>query len=87
MKDGRKLDSKFVMFPSGHARNTSADLKGILDHKFKLLSSLALSHDKIAPFLKNLTSIETLQNTDLQNIYNCNIRYSKVSVDDKDYKP
>jgi 2-methylcitrate dehydratase len=49
MKDGRKLDSKFVMFPSGHARNTSADLNGILEHKFKLLSSLALSHDKIAP--------------------------------------
>ena len=30
------------MFPSGHARNETADLKGILDHKFKLLGALAL---------------------------------------------
>jgi len=29
-KDGKVLDSKFVMFPSGHARNTTADLNGIL---------------------------------------------------------
>jgi len=34
LKDGTVLDSGFVMFPSGHARNQAADLKDILAHKF-----------------------------------------------------
>lgn len=42
LKNGQTYDSKFVMFPAGHARNTAADLRGILQHKFKLLGSLAL---------------------------------------------
>ena len=42
LDDGRVLDSKLVMFPSGHARNTAADLNGILAHKFQLLGRLAL---------------------------------------------
>jgi len=34
LKDGSVLDSKFVMFPSGHARNTTSNLNDILQHKF-----------------------------------------------------
>ena len=30
-----------VMYPAGHARNTEADLKGILAHKFNILGKLA----------------------------------------------
>jgi len=30
------------MYPSGHARNTTCDLEGILDNKFKMLGRLAL---------------------------------------------
>lgn len=30
MKDGKEFDSGFVMFPSGHANNKTADLTGIL---------------------------------------------------------
>jgi len=30
MKDGKTHDSGFIMFPSGHAKNSSADLEGIL---------------------------------------------------------
>jgi 2-methylcitrate dehydratase len=86
LNDGKVLDSKFVMFPSGHARNTNANLKDILNHKFKLLGSLALSHDKINPFIDQLNNIENLTNAELQTIYNCNIKYSKVSVDDKEFK-
>jgi 2-methylcitrate dehydratase len=40
--DGNTFDSGLVMYPSGHARNTSADLAGILRHKFELLGELAL---------------------------------------------
>ncbi len=39
--DGATHDSGMVMYPAGHARNTTADLDGILDHKFRLLGSLA----------------------------------------------
>ena len=30
------------MFPTGHARNATADLVGILKHKHELMASLAL---------------------------------------------
>ena len=30
------------MFPSGHSKNTSANLENILDHKNKLLGNLAI---------------------------------------------
>lgn len=41
-KDGKTLDSGFVMYPAGHARNTENDLEGILAHKFKLFAGLAV---------------------------------------------
>jgi 2-methylcitrate dehydratase len=40
---GAKHDSGLVMFPTGHALNTTADLKALLRHKFNLLGSLAVS--------------------------------------------
>lgn len=35
------------MYPSGHARNTAANLKNILTHKFNLLGRLALSPEDL----------------------------------------
>merc|ERR1712013_583061 len=40
LKGGKVISSGMVMYPSGHARNTSADLKQILDHKYKMLSDI-----------------------------------------------
>lgn len=37
---GAEHDSGMVMYPAGHARNTTADLKGILAHKFGLLGRI-----------------------------------------------
>ncbi len=37
---GKTHDSGMVMYPGGHARNTTADLRGILAHKFNLLGKL-----------------------------------------------
>lgn len=34
LTDGNVLDSGLVMFPSGHAKNKTADLRGILRNKF-----------------------------------------------------
>ncbi|MEL7473927.1 MAG: hypothetical protein AAGK04_11475, partial [Planctomycetota bacterium] len=39
--DGSKSDSGLVMYPAGHARNTTANLRDILNHKFRLLGALA----------------------------------------------
>ena len=37
------LSSGMVMYPAGHARNTTADLDGLLAHKFRLLARLGVS--------------------------------------------
>lgn len=41
LKKGGLLDSGLIMFPAGHARNESADLRTILGAKFRNLGSLA----------------------------------------------
>ena len=43
-KDGAEHDSGLVMYPTGHARNTTANppLPDILNHKFKMLGELAM---------------------------------------------
>ena len=38
---GRRHDSGLVMYPAGHARNTSAPLDDILAHKFRMMGRLA----------------------------------------------
>ncbi|HVZ94948.1 MAG TPA: MmgE/PrpD family protein, partial [Phycisphaerales bacterium] len=38
---GATHDSGFIMYPAGHARNTTANLRDILSHKFKLLGGIA----------------------------------------------
>jgi 2-methylcitrate dehydratase len=45
---GQTHDSGLVMYPSGHARNTTADLKDILAHKFRMLGALATGGDEAA---------------------------------------
>ncbi len=43
---GATHDSGFIMYPGGHARNTTANLTDILNHKFALLGALASSDPK-----------------------------------------
>lgn len=40
---GQVCDSGLVMYPGGHARNTTANLRAILDHKFQSLAMLSLA--------------------------------------------
>jgi 2-methylcitrate dehydratase len=81
LRDGKTYDSKLVMYPGGHARNTTADLKAILDYKFRLLGKLAVDPAELEDMLKELQSLETLSNTDLQTLYNCNIKFQSESID------
>ncbi len=66
--DGRTLDSGLVMYPAGHARNTVADLKGILTNKFQQLGALA--SDNPAPLVERLNSLDRLSPADLLGVYN-----------------
>ena len=57
LKNNKKLDSGFIMFPSGHSRNKTADLHGIMNYKFNLLGRLALSENDLNEKLRVLQSI------------------------------
>lgn len=70
-----------VMYPSGHARNSVCDLKGILNFKNQLLGSLALEQEELNTFLEKLNNIENLTNKELQDIYYCNIKYAQKPID------
>lgn len=46
-RDGKNFDSGFVMYPGGHARNTTVDLNNVLEHKFNLLGKIALTDNQL----------------------------------------
>lgn len=73
------------MFPSGHSRNTSANLKDILTFKNNLLGRLALGESELTEKLSLLNSIETASNQDLQQIYECKLNVRQYSIDDERY--
>jgi len=67
MTDGRTVGSGLVMYPAGHARNTAADLDGILAHKFDLLGRLAI--DQPGPVIERLHAIAALDAAQLRSIF------------------
>lgn len=85
LKGGKTIDSGFIMFPSGHSRNTTANLRDILNHKNGLLGRLALSESDLKEKLSLLNSIEQASNRDLQNIYTGKINIRKFSVDEAEF--
>jgi len=63
-----KFESGYVMYPPGHARNTSMDLEAILTAKNKLLGKLAVKDvDKCVSALDN---IQNATPADMMEIYN-----------------
>jgi len=77
LKGGKVIQSGFVMFPSGHARNTAADLDGILHHKNGMLGDIVFAdRAECDAFVKKLQSIRTLSAADMASIYNFD--YSKM---------
>lgn len=81
-KNGITFDSGFVMFPGGHSRNESVLLGDILQHKFKTLGNLGLEKQELIKFVVNLENIGEMSNEDLQDIYDCNIKFAEESIDD-----
>jgi 2-methylcitrate dehydratase len=66
LNDGSSHDSGLVMYPSGHARNTTANLEDFLSHKLDLLGGLAM--DNPNDVLARFTKIASLQAIDIRNI-------------------
>lgn len=86
LKGGKKFESGFVMFPSGHSRNNSANLEEILNYKNNLLGRLALSENDLKEKLNLLNSIEKASNKDLQHLYSGKINVKKHSVDEAEFE-
>lgn len=70
---GKAHDSGLVMYPAGHARNTTADLRGILDHKFRLLGALAVDEHDVAALVARLSGLERKSAGDIADLYNVKI--------------
>lgn len=81
LKDGTHLSTDIVMYPPGHARNSTSDLAGILQYKFSIMGRMALEQAELDSVLARLEKIETMSSADLQSIYNCQIKYAPESLD------
>ena len=65
-----KLGSGLVMYPAGHARNTTADLRGILMHKWRMLGSIALPDGaNSGALIEGLEAVASLDNVGLAGLY------------------
>lgn len=62
---GTSYDSGLVMYPAGHARNTTADLAGILAHKWQLLGSIAGTPDAV----NQLSGLAKKSAADMMGLY------------------
>jgi 2-methylcitrate dehydratase len=82
MKGGQVLDSGLVMFPGGHARCKNIFAQEVLRHKFKLLGKLALEKHEMIRFIVELQNIKDLSNEELQDIYDCNIKFAEEAIDE-----
>lgn len=86
LNNGKKVSSGLVMFPSGHARNDTCDLKGILNNKNSTLLSYAVSDkSRREALLDRLNNLEKMNNKELEELYNCEIEYSSTSIDEDNF--
>ncbi len=66
---GNAHDSGLVMYPAGHARNTSADLIGILEHKARLLGELAMTGDAASGLVDGLKGLGSMDAAGIAGVY------------------
>lgn len=70
LKSGKVISSGLVMYPSGHARNTSADLKQILAFKNRMLGDLVFQNRaEVDAFVGRLQSMKSLPAAEVANVY------------------
>jgi 2-methylcitrate dehydratase len=64
--DGKHYDSGLVMYPTGHARNTAANLTDILAAKFEMLGELAVENP--AAIIARFDSLPSMSADDLERL-------------------
>jgi 2-methylcitrate dehydratase len=64
---GAKLDSGLVMYPAGHARNTTADLHDLVAHKFRIMGALAFADP--APVIARFSDLHERSAAEVQAIH------------------
>ncbi len=69
--EGETHDSGLVMYPAGHARNTTADLQDILNHKWKTLGSLAVKEPQ--SLIERFADLQRRPAADLAGLYDFEI--------------
>ncbi|TVQ32338.1 MAG: hypothetical protein EA376_06115 [Phycisphaeraceae bacterium] len=75
---GKTHDSGMVMYPAGHARNTKADLEGILSHKFRLLGGLAVGD--VGSTLKRFENIGKKSAADIAALHDFKIEFNPIEI-------
>jgi 2-methylcitrate dehydratase len=71
LTSGEVIESGFVMYPSGHARNTSANLDDILNYKNKMLGDIVFGDSSSRDeFIDQLQRIRSLSATEMASLYN-----------------
>jgi 2-methylcitrate dehydratase len=55
------------MYPAGHARNTTAELRDILNHKWRVLGSLAV--EKPEALVARLSGLEKKSAKEMADLY------------------
>merc|ERR1719272_2730678 len=69
LKGGKTIESGFVMYPPGHARNTSADLDKILSHKNGMLGDIVFEDVATREsFVKKLQNMRSASSADMASI-------------------
>lgn len=70
MKGGKKISSGLVMYPPGHARNQTADLKQILAFKNRLLGDIVFAERaEVDTFVSRLVNMKSCNTADVQHLY------------------
>merc|ERR1719362_243859 len=70
LKGGKKISSGMVMYPSGHARNTSADLKTILQHKNRMLGDIVFAERAtVDSFVGRLVNMKSAPPSEVAKLY------------------
>ncbi|HUE69464.1 MAG TPA: MmgE/PrpD family protein [Pirellulaceae bacterium] len=68
---GPSLSSGLVMYPAGHARNTSGNLDDLLAHKFRMLASLGVRD--VDALYRRFTNFATKTADEIRNLYDFEI--------------
>merc|ERR1712226_1377696 len=70
LKGGKKISSGMVMYPSGHARNATADLKKILAHKNHMLGDIVFAdRTTVDSFVSKLVNMKSLSAAEAATVY------------------